>query len=105
MSGPKPIRPPDVTGGRVQRLIEQLARRIQAHRLASAGATGRLTERSGDGVGGLSVTPEAPISVRIRESGQRELLRQLVIDGGGRAASPRRSNLNTLPAGRARGRR
>ena len=105
MPRPEQPRPPDATRARVQQLIEQLARRIQARRLASAGATGTLMERSGDGVGGLSVTPEAPVSVRIRESGQRDLLRQLVIDGGGRAASPRRSNLDTRPAGRARGRR
>ena len=87
MSGSEPSRLPYVVQRRVLRLIQQLARRMQAHRLSGDGIRGTSEASWRDDPAGGPVRREAPIAGRIRSSGQRALLRQLLVGGGERPGS------------------
>ena len=101
MSTPEPLATPEATQRRVRRLIQQLARRIKARRLASL--TSSNTSQVGTGnAPGSETTATAG---RIRQAGQRALLRRLVKPDRPQAAAGRRRVRGTRhPVGSPRGR-
>ena len=101
MSTPEPMATPEATQRRVRRLIQQLARRIKARRLASL--TSSNTSQVGTGNAPGSATNAT--AGKIRQAGQRALLRRLVkLDRLQAAASRRRVRGTRHPVGLSRGR-
>ncbi|MCY3748972.1 MAG: hypothetical protein OXG64_06720 [Chloroflexi bacterium] len=83
MSAPESMRTRDAMGARVRRLVEALARRVQARRLASE--AGVWPDAWGKVLDSAPGAPEPPTAWRGDRAGQRALLRQLLAAVGGRA--------------------
>ena len=79
MPRPEQPRPPDATRARVQQLIEQLARRIQARRIAGVGAPGTPDLSGPPRAAENRTPPTSPPGPA--QSAPSTLLRRLVAEG------------------------
>ena len=102
MSVPETLPPPAASQARMRRLIQELARRIKARRLASLTPSNTSQVALGDASGPVTT----PTADKIRRAGQRALLRRLVDpDRRQAAAGGHRVRGTRYPIRSSRGRR